>query len=142
MGALDGNQSCLALTFDDGPDESWTDQVLDILKAYGVFATFFCIGEQVQAHTGVLRRMREEGHVVANHTWSHPRLTQISNEDLADEIERTSDVIESAINLRPRLFRPPYGDLDALPYIIEASRALGYDFCTVDTLCGYFAYQS
>ena len=64
----------LALTFDDGPDPEWTPQILDILKAKHVQATFFVIGANMEAHPGLVQRILAEGHEVGNHTYTHPNL--------------------------------------------------------------------
>ena len=100
----------MALTFDDGPSPRYTAQVLAILRRYGVTATFFMIGENVEKYPDVLRQVLAEGHQVGNHTWSHPDLGKRSDEQVRAEIERTSDIIASAGRTQPpRLFRAPYG---------------------------------
>lgn len=102
----------LALTFDDGPDLQYTPPILDILKRYGVPATFFCIGSQIQRHPDVLRRMVQSGHTVANHSWSHPHLTRETAGAVGMELDWTSIIIAETVGLRPRFFRPPYGDFN------------------------------
>ena len=102
----------IALTFDDGPDETYTNAVLDILEHYRVSATFFCLGSQVEKHPDVLRKMVRAGHVIGNHSWDHPYFTKETDADIRRQIEKTSDVIEQTTCVRPRLFRPPYGDVD------------------------------
>lgn len=102
----------LALTFDDGPDLQYTPPILDLLERYGVPATFFCIGSQIQRRPNVLRRMVQSGHTVANHSWSHPHLTRETSEAVGMELDWTSIIIAETVGLRPRFFRPPYGDLN------------------------------
>ena len=111
----------VALTFDDGPDGVYTGMVLDVLKAYDVPATFFLIGQNVQKYPEVVQRIVGEGHVIGNHTWSHPRLTEIAANEIADQIVKTEDMLEAVTNLRTRLMRPPYGavNLDTLEQLIE-----------------------
>ena len=100
----------IALTFDDGPHPPYTGRILDVLDRYRVPATFFCVGLHASAHTEELSRMAESGHRVANHTWSHPFLPDLSVAELADQLERTDEAVTIAAGEQgPRLFRPPYG---------------------------------
>jgi len=108
--SVDAGPMTLALTFDDGPGPRYTAQVLAILRRYGVTATFFMIGENVEKYPDVLRQVLAEGHHVGNHTWSHPDLGKRSDAQVRTEIERTSEIIAAAGRVRPpRLFRAPYG---------------------------------
>lgn len=97
------------LTFDDGPTVPYTGQVLDVLRAHGVKATFFLCGSAAERHPELVRRIRDEGHEIGNHTWSHPWLHLMSREAIAAEIDRTQDVLERITGTRPVWFRPPYG---------------------------------
>lgn len=99
----------LALTFDDGPNRETTPQVLDYLKKYGVKATFFILGKNVAGNEDILKRMIDEGHEVANHSWNHPSLITLSSEQVRKEIEDTQVAIEEATGVEPTLVRPPYG---------------------------------
>jgi peptidoglycan/xylan/chitin deacetylase (PgdA/CDA1 family) len=99
----------VALTFDDGPASPFTEQILDILHETGVSATFFVCGKNAARYPDTLRRIREEGHTIGNHTYTHPFLWFKSRSRMASEIDRTQDVIEQLVGLRPKLFRPPYG---------------------------------
>jgi peptidoglycan/xylan/chitin deacetylase (PgdA/CDA1 family) len=99
------------LTYDDGPSE-FTPLVLDYLQRSRVRATFFVTGSQVVLHPDILRRAHREGHQIAIHTWSHRSLVTLSNEVVLAELEWTARVIEHTIGVRPRYFRPPFGDLD------------------------------
>lgn len=99
----------VALTFDDGPDEVCTPQVLDILKRYKAKATFFVVGWRAAAHPQILARAVNEGHEIGNHTWNHPQLPRISKERMHAEIERTSRAIQQATGREPAVMRPPYG---------------------------------
>ncbi|WAH42533.1 polysaccharide deacetylase family protein [Alicyclobacillus fastidiosus] len=120
----------IALTFDDGPDLQYTPEILEILDAYGVQSSFFCIGSQVQKFPNVLRRMVRDGHVVANHSWDHPYLTKESKSSVRMQLEQTSDIIEETVGLRPRLFRPPYGDINET--LSTQVHSLGYDIVLWD----------
>ncbi|MET9232383.1 polysaccharide deacetylase family protein [Lentzea sp. NPDC003310] len=99
----------VALTFDDGPQPPYTDQVLDVLERYGVPATFFCVGTYAKAYPETLARMVEQGHTLGNHTWSHPFLPELTRSQLAEQVERTGDAIAEATGTKTTLFRPPYG---------------------------------
>lgn len=99
----------VALTFDDGPAERFTGQVLDVLRRYRVPATFFCCGKNVARLPEVVRRAQADGHAVGNHTWSHPFLYLKGRQRIEDEIDRTQETIERAAGRAPSVFRPPYG---------------------------------
>ncbi|WP_081750250.1 polysaccharide deacetylase family protein [Paenibacillus massiliensis] len=99
----------VALTFDDGPDRTYTEAVLDVLKEYNVKGTFFVIGGQVKQYPDTMQRMVREGHEVGNHSWSHPHLTKLSKEKIHNELANTDKVIREISGVTPRLMRPPYG---------------------------------
>jgi len=100
-----------ALTFDDGPSQ-YTPQLLDILKQNGIKATFMVIGGQAKQFPDNLKRAYSEGHVIGSHTWSHPHLMSLTNEQIIAEIKATEDTIFSIIGIRPRYIRQPYGEAD------------------------------
>ena len=102
-------QNCLALTFDDGPNQQFTPQVLDILRQYNAYASFFVIGNRVPAHPELVRRTYQEGHDVGNHSWSHPMLNKLTPEQINQEYQVTQQVIAQAGIPAPTMFRPPYG---------------------------------
>jgi len=99
----------VALTFDDGPDGIYTPRVLDVLREYGVPATFFLIGQNARQYPEVVRRIAEEGHIIGNHTWSHPDLRRTAPISLAGEMKWTEFILEATTGLRTTLMRPPYG---------------------------------
>jgi len=99
----------VAITFDGGPDERWTPQVLDVLAAHGALATFFVIGTYVDRHPELMQRIVREGHALGNHSHDHPSYPLVSS------AERRRDLRACAAALAPypqplRLFRPPYLD--------------------------------
>ena len=103
----------LVLTFDDGPDPTWTPQILDILKEKHVHATFFMIGENGGAHPDLVEREYEEGHDVGNHTFTHPNMVELSEGMGKLEINATRRLFEAITGHSMRLFRPPFmGDSD------------------------------
>lgn len=112
----------VALTFDDGPSANTAD-VLAILDRYGVKATFFVLGQNIKQDEDIIRRAAANGHVIANHTWTHEAMPEMSKGQLADELQGTSDEIARLAGLRPNLQRPPYGDFTAQTN--RASRKLG-----------------
>ena len=85
----------LALTFDDGPDPEWTPQILDILKAKHVPATFFVIGANMEAHPGLVQRILAEGHEVGNHTYTHPNLADTPLAAVRLELNATQRLFEA-----------------------------------------------
>jgi cellulose synthase/poly-beta-1,6-N-acetylglucosamine synthase-like glycosyltransferase/peptidoglycan/xylan/chitin deacetylase (PgdA/CDA1 family)/spore germination protein YaaH len=98
----------VALSFDDGPDPTWTPKVLDILKQYNVKGTFLVIGEQAQEHTGLLKRYVREGHEIGNHTFTHPDISEIPQRQLDLELNLTERLFAAELGLQPLYFRPPY----------------------------------
>ncbi|MGF7185858.1 peptidoglycan/xylan/chitin deacetylase (PgdA/CDA1 family) [Desulfitispora alkaliphila] len=103
------NTNRIALTFDDGPDQIYTPQVLDVLKEYQVPATFFLMGSRSERYPEVVSRIVEEGHVLGNHSWSHPDLRKVSQDRLISEMIRTENILNDITGLRTQLMRPPYG---------------------------------
>src|SRR2546421_3785947 len=81
----------IALTIDDGPHPEWTPQVLDLLRRYGITATFCQVGAQVSAYPSLVRAVAAEGHLIANHTWTHADLTRACTAMVRSQLERTSD---------------------------------------------------
>ncbi len=114
---------CVALTFDDGPDPRYTPSILNILRQYGVKATFFQVGRQVDAYPELARAVAAQGHVIGNHTYSHPYLDHESGPEVAQEMARGERSLETALHLRSYLFRPPRGDWD--PVIFRECRREG-----------------
>jgi peptidoglycan-N-acetylglucosamine deacetylase len=104
-----GGHAAAILTFDDGPDPVWTPQILDVLRAADVKAIFFLIGERAAAHPDLVRAIAAQGHVIGNHTYTHPDPLMLTTGQLADEIDRTNEAIERITGVRPTLFRPPFG---------------------------------
>ncbi len=121
----------VALTFDDGPFPSTTPALLAALD--GVRATFFLWGEHAAAHPALVRDIAAAGHVIGNHTWTHPYLTGLSPEARDQEVRRTQDLLVSLTGVRPVLFRPPYGDTDDAVRATAAGHGLTEVLWTVDT---------
>ncbi len=102
----------VALTFDDAPDDVYTPQILDALKREGVRATFFVVGNRIEAHPEIVQRMVEEGHILGNHSYNHANLPKLSDEDFRSQINRTDKLIQSFTGYRPTFVRPPYGNIN------------------------------
>jgi cellulose synthase/poly-beta-1,6-N-acetylglucosamine synthase-like glycosyltransferase/peptidoglycan/xylan/chitin deacetylase (PgdA/CDA1 family)/spore germination protein YaaH len=110
----------LALTFDDGPDPTWTPKILDILKEKDVPATFFVIGLDANKWPQLLRREYDEGHEIGNHTYTHPdwENPNLSPTQIRWELNLTERLIESIVGAKSILFRPPFG-IDHQPEYAE-----------------------
>jgi peptidoglycan/xylan/chitin deacetylase (PgdA/CDA1 family) len=100
----------IALTFDDGPTVEGTARLLDILKEHEVKATLFVIGNRVAKLPDLVKRAADEGHEIGNHTWTHPRMSELSREEALSQLQQTSDAIAAATGRMPALYRPPYID--------------------------------
>jgi peptidoglycan/xylan/chitin deacetylase (PgdA/CDA1 family) len=99
----------VALTFDDGPDFRFTPKVLDVLKVNNIKATFFLIGSKAAVHPELVRRMVREGHIIGNHSYSHPNFPKLNLENFESQIESTELVLKDLAGYAPKLIRPPYG---------------------------------
>jgi peptidoglycan/xylan/chitin deacetylase (PgdA/CDA1 family) len=104
-----GDSSAIALTFDDGPNPAITPKLLDLLDRHDVRATFFVIGRSVRAFPALAKQIMERGHVLGNHTNTHPRLTFMLPRNITSELDRCDKAIESATSHRTRWMRPPFG---------------------------------
>jgi peptidoglycan/xylan/chitin deacetylase (PgdA/CDA1 family) len=131
---VSGRGRTMVLTFDDGPDPRYTPDILDTLAQYDVRAMFFVCGEMAADHRDLLARMADEGHVVGNHTWSHPLLTRLGRTQIRSQMERTCDVIEEAYGERPAWFRAPYGAWNRAAFQLGAELGMEPLAWTVDTL--------
>lgn len=112
-----------ALTYDDGPNDACTEQILGILARHKVSATFFVIGRFARERVALIRRIRAAGHVVGNHTWTHPVLLFRSPAQAREELSATSKTLEDALGEKIRYFRPPHGA--RRPDVLRAARELG-----------------
>ncbi|GAA1344582.1 polysaccharide deacetylase family protein [Saccharothrix algeriensis] len=123
----------VALTYDDGPTAGHTRPLLAALRSVGARATFFDIGSNAERHPDLVRATARAGMWLGNHSWSHPRLTTLTPEELAGEIADTQDGLRHITGRTPKLFRPPYGDTNAA--VREEARRQGLTevLWTVDT---------
>lgn len=102
---------CIALTYDDGPS-SLTPTLLDVLAEARVAASFYMLGPSAASREDTVRRVASEGHLIGNHTWSHPQLPELDDEQVAAQIVRTRDLLRAISGQAVASFRPPYGEYD------------------------------
>lgn len=102
-------QKYVALTFDDGPHHQWTPYILDTLKRHKAKATFFVLGNRVEYYPAIVKREFDEGHEIGSHSWSHPKLTNLSRQELVKQINQTAASIAKITGQTPAALRPPYG---------------------------------
>jgi peptidoglycan/xylan/chitin deacetylase (PgdA/CDA1 family) len=112
-----------ALTYDDGPNDACTEQLLEVLDRHNVRATFFLIGRFVRERRDLTRRIHAAGHLIGNHTFTHPRLIYSSPSRVRVELAATSAIIEDATGAKVRYFRPPHGA--RRPDVLRVARDLG-----------------
>lgn len=99
----------IAMTFDDGPHATQTPRLLKMLKERNIHATFFLVGQCVAQNPEIAKQIVEEGHEVANHSWSHPQLTKLGEGSVREQLQKTHDVIVQTTGVTPTLMRPPFG---------------------------------
>lgn len=119
-----GMEKVVALTFDDGPDNTYTPAVLDVLKSRQVRATFFLVGNRIEEYPETTKRIINEGHLIGNHTYAHPNTGKPMGAQLRTEIEKMEATLKPYNTAPSYLFRPPYGALTA-PAALEVAE-FGY----------------
>lgn len=107
---INTSHKAVAFTFDDGPNPLYTPQVLEIFQEVSGKATFFMIGKHMLDHPEIVSQVTEQMHEIGNHTYSHPRLTEISSTESAQEVIRTDTIIKELTGTKPTTFRPPFID--------------------------------
>jgi peptidoglycan/xylan/chitin deacetylase (PgdA/CDA1 family) len=115
----------IAMTLDDGPHATNTPKLLEMAAKRHIKLTFFVLGECVEQNPDVLRREVAEGHEIGNHSWSHPNLAKLSDADVRSQLQRTEDIIVKTAGTKPKLMRPPYGELTKRQRIL-VNHELGY----------------
>lgn len=114
----------IALTFDDGPHPRQTRAILDVLDEYGIKATFFAVGINVENYTAALRQVVERGHEIANHTYTHPKVSSLDYNSFKKQILDCEDKIYEKIQYKTKLLRPPEGMIDTA--VRSVARELDY----------------
>ncbi|WAL99373.1 polysaccharide deacetylase family protein [Streptomyces sp. Je 1-369] len=131
---MPGRERTMVLSFDDGPDPRYTPGILHTLRKHDVRAMFFVCGEMAVDNVDLLRRMADDGHLIGNHTWSHPLLPRLDRAAMREQMERTCDVIEEATGEPPEWFRAPYGAWNRNAFQLGAELGMEPLAWTVDTL--------
>jgi len=117
-------EKTIALTFDDGPNGQYTEQVLDLLEKEHIHATFFLIGKNALVYPDVVKRIADDGNVIGNHSYSHSFFLPFYQEKKAEEeLAQTNDLLEKETGVTPTLFRPPHGW--KTPRLLHAAKAQG-----------------
>jgi peptidoglycan/xylan/chitin deacetylase (PgdA/CDA1 family) len=129
----DRNHPRIALTFDDGPNEPYTSDVLSILEQYRIKATFFLIGQNARRYPETCRQIAAAGNVIGNHSYHHRKsLCLRRGKAVAHDIELAHQAIYECTGLEPKLFRPPHGF--RTPWLMRTVRNLGYTVVTWDNM--------
>lgn len=113
-------EKVVCLTFDDGPDDQITPQILNILKRYHVKASFFFVGNKLDQYPDIVKRAYQEGHLILSHTWNHQQLNLKERQEIRREVQMTEDKLYELIGERPAFIRPPFGEIDGkVTYVIK-----------------------
>ena len=129
---IDYNKPMIALTFDDGPNKTQTNRLLDCLEQYDARVTFFLLGSNISGKEDTVLRAHLLGNEIASHTYNHKMLTKLSPENLRYEIDETDKLIEDIIGIKPTLLRPPYGSKNQAVYDAAARPIIIWSIDTED----------
>ena len=124
--ADDGREQVLYLTFDAGYENGFTEQILDVLKSHEVPAAFFLVGDYLETAPELVKRMVDEGHIVGNHTWSHPDMSQIADKTAFEqELKQVEDAYRQITGMEmEKFYRPPQGNFSEEN--LKLAKELGY----------------
>lgn len=104
------DQKEIAISFDDGPASNYTTEILQLLKQDNIKATFFCIGNRIAGNENIVKKIKDDGHIIGNHSYSHHFWFDIfSSEKMLDDLKKMDQETERVTGIVPKLFRPPYG---------------------------------
>ncbi|WP_327046352.1 polysaccharide deacetylase family protein [Microbispora sp. NBC_01189] len=131
--AADCSAGYVGLTYDDGPNPSNTTNLLNTLKANGLRATMFNIGQNAQNNPSLVKAQVDAGMWVGNHSYTHPHLTQQNSSQIQSELQRTQQAIQQATGTAPKLFRPPYGETNSTLKSVEQQLGLTEIIWDVDS---------
>lgn len=127
----------IALTFDDGPSDENTLEVLEILKVYNIPAAFFCIGKKIELSPDIVKKIDQHGHLVGNHSYSHHNFINLfPTKKLIHDLDCANSIIKSVIGKTPLLFRPPYGVTNPIMALAMEKlnfKTIGWSLRTMDT---------
>jgi peptidoglycan/xylan/chitin deacetylase (PgdA/CDA1 family) len=129
-----GSPEYLAITFDDGPNPAITPQLLSLLDRFGVKATFFVIGRYVQECPEITREILNRGHLLANHTQTHPNLFWLGENLVRNELQQCQKALQEATGAAAKFFRPPFGMRN--PWVVSTAHELGMQTVTWSLIPG------
>jgi len=136
--SADTSEKLIAISFDDGPVQQYTPDILQVLKEQEVPAAFFCIGWRIAANQGLFRQVHEQGHIIGNHSYSHsPVFDLLPSKQMEHDVQMTDIVIKQSLGLQPKLFRPPYGiTTPAMRRVMDQGgyTAIGWNIRSLDTI--------
>ena len=132
-GGQDNSQMKIALSFDDGPHPRNTERILDILAEYGIKATFFVVGENVEYYSAAAIRAVREGHEIGNHTYTHPHIAKLDRVSLDLEVARCQETVKRVLGYDMRLFRPPEGVVDDAVKVMAGEQDYSVILWRIDT---------
>ncbi len=124
----------IALTFDDGPHPRYTYEILEILEEFDVPATFFFLGENIEYYSEAAAEVAKHGHEIGNHTYTHPRTSELDAETLRRELTQCEDIIQRRTDTCPKLFRPPMGSWNKTVYELARERDYSVILWDLDTM--------
>ena len=130
---IDPDKPMVALTFDDGPS-AHTDRLLDIFARYGGKGTFFVVGNLIDGRKSTVKRIVREGHEIGNHSWNHRQLTNLTDEEITDQIMMTRAKIYDTVGVDSLIMRPPYGACNDAVKSVGATLGVSFVNWSVDTL--------
>lgn len=130
----------VAFTFDDGPKPETSLPLLAALEKLQIRATFFVVGREAEANIDLLKRIHDQGHEIANHTFTHRRLPTLSDAEVISELKKTNDIIQRITGTAPTLFRPPGGQFNTK--IVTTAESLGLAVILWDVNAGDFVMES
>ncbi|HMI78294.1 MAG TPA: polysaccharide deacetylase family protein [Ferruginibacter sp.] len=108
--SADTDKKEIAISFDDGPVTDFTPAILELLKQENIKAAFFCIGSRIAGNENILRQVKDDGHIIGNHSYSHHFwFDMYSSKKMLADLKQMDNEMERVTGLRPKLFRPPYG---------------------------------
>jgi len=128
------NRAVVALTFDDGPDPVFTPAILEKLRKYGVKATFFLLGTNIEKFPEIAKQIAAEGHVIGNHTYDHPKLADATDEEYHYQIQKSDELIGHLVGYKPKFFRPPYGSITGSQVQWATEQGMMVTQWSIDTL--------
>ncbi len=139
---LSFNPNCkgkkIALTFDDGPNPTYTPQVLELLRSHQIKATFFCIGKNIAKHPELLKKIVAEGHTIGNHSYSHSNfLGFYSKKKIVEELNKTNTLVRELTGQEMKLFRPPFGVTNPSikkGLLVSKHTSIGWNIRSLDTV--------